>query len=249
MEIPKPSIIIVPGSWQQVTAFQDFVNILEREGFPTEAINLPSVGSVSAPPLPGLAEDIAAVQKSITQAVEKSKEVILLCHSYGGLVGSNAAEGLDIHTRSKQGKAGGIKKIIFLSAFVIPSGKSLFGLMGGQPLPWMDVNDDKISANKEMIVQIGFNDLSSEIATRASDEMTHSSASTFVTPSMYEPWANGVSCDYIFTTEDNAIPHPLQENMAKQLGPNANSVTLKSGHCPFLSIPDKLLEAIVTLSN
>lgn len=140
MEIPRPSIIIVPGSWQRVTALQTFVDFLEKEGYPAEAIKLPSVGSTSAPPLPGLAEDIAAAQKGIIQSVEKAQEVILLCHSYGGLVGSNAAEGLDIHTRSKQGKAGGVKKIIFLSAFIIPSGKSLIDLMGGQPLPWMDVN-------------------------------------------------------------------------------------------------------------
>ncbi|RKF60771.1 putative alpha beta-hydrolase [Erysiphe neolycopersici] len=248
MEIPKPSLIIIPGAWQQVTAFQNFVNILVKEGFSAEAIKLPSVGSTSAPPLPGLAEDIAAAQRAITQAVDKSQEVILICHSYGGLVGSNAAEGLDIHTRSKQGKAGGIKKIIFLSAFVIPRGKSLFEMIG-QPLPWMEVHDDKISAKKEMVAEIGFNDLSPENVAEACDKMTHSSASIFVTPSMYEPWTNGVSCDYILTTEDNALSYPLQENMAKQLGSNSNSVILKSGHNPFLSMPDKLLEAIITLSK
>ncbi|KAI6249108.1 putative hydrolase R7 [Erysiphe necator] len=249
MGILKPTIIIVPGSWQQVTAFRSFVSKLENEGFPTIAIKLPSVGSTSGPPLPGLDADIAAVREVVTQTIEKSQEVILLCHSYGGLVGSNAAKGLDVHTRSKQGSLGGIKKIIFLSAFVIPSGKSLFDLLGGQPLPWMDVQGDIVCAKKEKIAEIGFNDLSPEDAAKACLEMTHSSASTFLTPSNFEPWKNGISCDYVSTTEDNAIPHFQQEIMAKQLGPKANSVTLKSGHCAFLSIPDQLLKAIIRLSN
>jgi uncharacterized protein YlzI (FlbEa/FlbD family) len=32
--------------------------------------------------------------------------------------------------------------------------------------------------------------------------------------------------------------------MASQLGPDATTFTLKSGHCPFLSVPDEMVEVV-----
>jgi len=64
---------------------------------------------------------------------------VLLCHSYGGVVGSCAVEGLDLASRQKANKKGGVIMVIYLSAFMIPKGKSLLEMLGGQPLPWMDV--------------------------------------------------------------------------------------------------------------
>jgi len=92
--------------------------------------------------------------------------------------------------------------------------------------------------------QVAFNDLSAEEAASCIKQMTHSSAVVFATPSTYEPWANGIPCEYIFTSDDNALPFPIQQQMAGQLGPQATTYTVKSGHCPFLSIPDELVEVI-----
>lgn len=95
-----------------------------------------------------------------------------------------------------------------------------------------------------MFPQIGFNDLSPEEQARWSKEATHTSAALFATPSMFEPWTNGIPCSYIICANDNALPMPFQQGMVQQLGPEPRTVTLTSGHCPFVSKPGELLEAL-----
>ena len=99
----------------------------------------------------------------------------------------------------------------------------------------------------EMLPQVGFNDMAPEDQAKWAAEMTHTSAALFATPSSHEPWATATPCGYIFCSDDNALPFPIQQQMAEQLGPNPKTVTIKSGHCPFLSTPGQLLEAVKTL--
>lgn len=245
---PKPAIVIVPGAWQGASGFKNFILDLNNAGFRSEAVALPSVGSTSNI-LPGLAEDIDAVRSTVSKHLEESYNVVLLCHSYGGLVGSNASQGLDAKSRSKDGKAGGIIQILFLSAFIVPNGRSLFDMLGGKSAAWMEIQGDKIETKREMMAEIGFNDLSPELAAGFCQQLTHSSASVFFTPSNFEPWSCGIPCAYIHTIQDMAIPHPQQVHMAQQLGPDAKTVSLNAGHCPFLSVPDQLIDAIATLSS
>lgn len=98
-----------------------------------------------------------------------------------------------------------------------------------------------------MLPQVAFNDLDGEAQAKWIKEMTHTSTSLFSSPSAYEPWTKGTKCGYIFCSEDNALPLPVQQHMAEQLGPEPATVTLKAGHCPFLSMPDQLVEAVQTL--
>lgn len=108
---------------------------------------------------------------------------------------------------------------------------------------------EKCSAVASMMPQVAFNDVSAEVAAFCCAQLTYSSTIVFATPTSYEPWANGVPCAYIFCTEDNALPYPVQQQMAAQLGPEPTTYSLKSGHCPFLSIPDQLVEAIEQASE
>lgn len=74
--------------------------------------------------------------------------------------------------------------------------------------------------------------------------MTHSSAVLFTGKSEFEPWKEGIPCAYIFTKQDGALPYPLQQQLASQLGPDALTVAVDSNHCPFLSVPEELLAAV-----
>lgn len=135
-----PTIVIVPGAWQNPIVWDRFRSIVEKTGHPTPVhVALPTIGGTQ-PPLPGLAEDVAAVRSVLVPLIEKQgQEVVLLCHSSGGVVGSNSVEGLDLGSREAAGKAGGVIRIVFLAAFMLPKGQSLLGLLGGTPLPWMKV--------------------------------------------------------------------------------------------------------------
>jgi hypothetical protein len=111
----------------------------------------------------------------------------------------------------------------------------------------MSFQGDRVSGDADMFPRIGFNDLPPGEQARWAKEATHTSAALFATPSSYEPWANGIPCSYIFCSEDNALPLPLQQGMVQQLGPEPRTASLKSGHCPFLSMPIDLLRALETV--
>lgn len=92
--------------------------------------------------------------------------------------------------------------------------------------------------------QVAFNDLPEDEGVMYCQGLTHSTASCFASPSTFEPWSNGIPCAYIYLTEDNAIHLPIQESLAAQLGPNAETHTLKSGHCAYVSAPNQLVRVI-----
>lgn len=58
-------------------------------------------------------------------------------HSYGGLVGAGAVEGLGYAQRSQAGLPGGVIMVVWMTAFVALKGQSLFDKLGGNWLPWM----------------------------------------------------------------------------------------------------------------
>jgi hypothetical protein len=138
MSITRPTIVIVPGAWQLPAGFDLLLEQLRASGTRTEIVPLLSVGGAETP-LKGLSDDVTAVRKTVETLANEGQEIVLLCHSYGGVVGSCAVEGLDIVSRGKEGKEGGVLLIVYCTAFVLPKGKSLFDMLGGSPQPWMKI--------------------------------------------------------------------------------------------------------------
>lgn len=123
----KPAIVIAQGSWQKGSAWNLFVEKLRAAGYPAEHVDLPSIGS-TATPLPGLPEDIAAIRSVISRFRDIGRKVVVLCHSSGGVSGSNAVAGCD-----------NVSGVIYMAAFVPLKGKALTQAPNGPPQPWIDV--------------------------------------------------------------------------------------------------------------
>ncbi|KAL3423657.1 hypothetical protein PVAG01_05404 [Phlyctema vagabunda] len=244
MSSTKPNVVIVPGAWQKATGFAGLVESISAAGFPAEVVPLPSVGSFQDP-LPGLPEDVVAVRNVVGKFVDEGRDVVLLCHSYGGVVSSCAVEGFDFASRKAEAKTGGVIMTIFMAAFMVPKGNSLLDLLGGQPLPWMRIEGGKCFAQESALAQVAFNDFSEEEAAQyISDGMSHTSAVVFGTPSTFEPWSNGYPCAYIFFSEDKSLQYPIQQHFATQLGPDPTTFTVKGGHCAFLRLPEDVVAAV-----
>lgn len=116
-----PKIIFVPGFWEGPTPFEPVSEGLQKHGFETEIVSVPSTGTTS-PGNPSMKDDIAAIRTVVEKAVDADKNVVLVLHSGGGFLGSNAIEHLDIKARSEAGKSGGVSKIVFLAGAVFPPG-------------------------------------------------------------------------------------------------------------------------------
>ncbi|KAH9884245.1 alpha/beta-hydrolase [Xylariomycetidae sp. FL2044] len=228
----KPAIIIVQGSWHKAKAFTPIVARLRAAGYPAEHVELRSVGSEETPP-PGLAEDVAVIRAMIERFKEAGQKVIVLCHSSGGVSGSIAVAGFD-----------NITGIIYMTAFMIPKGKSLSQIGAGPPQPWMDVQGDRVYIRNDAASQTASASMGDENLETLRKEITYTSAALFDGVSSFEPWSEGVPCAYLFCSEDNVLPLESQQNMASQLGPDAVTETVKSGHAPFLTASEELVAAI-----
>lgn len=145
MSSPNPTIVFAPGAWHTAGCFDVVRESLRSRGWSTEAVNNPSVGA--EPPTKGLADDAERLRETLHRIAEEGKEIVLVVHSYGGLVGANAVEGLGYKQRQQQGKVGGVVMFVYLAAFVMPLGKNIKEAVGGKFLPWMkvQVNHSQVS--------------------------------------------------------------------------------------------------------
>jgi pimeloyl-ACP methyl ester carboxylesterase len=121
-----PTIVIVPTSWQTRPVWELFQAELENAGYPQEIVEFPSVGE-TATPLATLDDDIAAVQAVLKTVETRGEKALLLCHGFGGLAGSHAVEGHPV------------EGIIYISGLVVPKGKSILDVVGGEKPSWMEI--------------------------------------------------------------------------------------------------------------
>src|SRR3954466_7716202 len=89
----KPTILLIQGSFQTPLVYSPLATQLRSLGYPTIHPPLPSCTDVDAPALPctTLLDDAAAVRQELIRQIEDNgKLVVVVMHSYGGLVGSEA---------------------------------------------------------------------------------------------------------------------------------------------------------------
>lgn len=143
-ENTKPTIVFVPGAWHLPEGFDAVRALLAERGYPTEAVANPSIDA--EPPNKHLNDDIEHLRATLNQLTDEGKETVVITHSYGGLVGAGAVEGLELSKRQQNGQAGGVVMLIYMSAFVVPKGSSLKDMLGGQTLPWMKFDVSSLTA-------------------------------------------------------------------------------------------------------
>ncbi|KPM38722.1 hypothetical protein AK830_g7844 [Neonectria ditissima] len=235
----EPIIVFAPGAWHTPDCFDPVRDALHARGWSTEAVGYPSVGA--EPPTKGLNDDSAALRAALERTCDAGKKIVLVVHSYGGLVGANAVQGLGYQQRLKEGLPGGITMFVYLAAFVTPLGKSIKDMLGGQLLPWMNVQGNYVYADTPEVVF--YHDMSPEAQKKEISALKHQSAAVFTDVVTYEPWVD-IECMYFFCDENKALPLSVQRQMAELLGPNAPTFHSKSSHSPFLSRVDDVVKGI-----
>jgi len=108
---PKPTIVLVHGAWADASSFAPVTVLLQRAGY--TVLNAPN-------PLRGLADDSASVAAFVNQAT--TGPVVLVGHSYGGAVITNAALA-----------APRVKALTYVDAYAPDQGETVIGLTGAQP--------------------------------------------------------------------------------------------------------------------
>lgn len=141
MYYQKPEIVIVPGAFVFASNYFILRDTLRALQYPTEVLDLPSIGS--CPPVKGLDDDATALRGILSRKVEQGKEVVVVAHSYGGVVAANSVEEFMLTRRREVGKKGGVILLVFLTAFALPKGRSLYDMLGGIPPSWHQTEASK----------------------------------------------------------------------------------------------------------
>ncbi|KAK4866340.1 hypothetical protein LT330_008681 [Penicillium expansum] len=237
----SPVFVFVPGAWHTADAFDVVRDLMHKRGLATEAISTPSVGAPC--PDKGLHADIEHTHAVLKAMVNAGRQIVVVNHSYGGVVGAGAVEGLGYAQRCKAGLPGGVIMVVWMAAFVTPKGKTVKDMLGGTFLPWMVIRspDDGYcwSSSEETIF---YNDMSPEAQQKAISKLKPQTQNSFQEPATHEPWHEMPSM-YLFCDKDAAIPLAGQEMFAQTLG-NPVTYHVDGSHSAFLSMPEKVVDGL-----
>jgi pimeloyl-ACP methyl ester carboxylesterase len=229
----KPTIVLVHGGWDNSTGWNAVVEKLQDRGF-----------SVIAPanPLRGLTPDAAYVHSVLTTI---SGPIVLVGHSYGGAVITNAAVG---HAN--------VKALVYIAGFAPDAGESLVQLVTMNPGsgigPATTIGRPYPLANGQQgtdlyLTQEGLRTaFASDVPRHVQDQMFATqrpfSQEAFQSVSGAPAWKT-IPSWYLVATNDHAIPPATQYFMAKRAGAQISEV--KSSHVPQISHPDNVVSEIL----
>ncbi|KAI1258849.1 Alpha/Beta hydrolase protein [Xylariaceae sp. FL1019] len=239
----KPLIFFVPGAWHDHSCFSHIRRELETRGFETDATDLATVGS--ADPKVGLLDDAQKVRKALRPHVEAGKNVIVLAHSFGGFVSSNAVYDLGAAQRKAEGKEGGVQMLVFLASAFAGKGQSIMSALGGHTPPFWDTSVPGL-VSVLTPEHVFYNDVSPELTAAAIASLKSMPEGVTGDVAEHSAWEEGITCGYIFTLQDRAVPIEGQKAVFEMYLPKGTwNATVDSSHSPFLSMPDKLADKIV----
>jgi len=233
----KPTIVLVHGGWADASGWNAEVTNLEKLGYPVIA---------PANPLRGLASD-ADYLHSVRSTINGPS--VLVGHSYGGAVISNAAAGLS-----------NVKALVFVAGWAPDKGESLLGLIAKYPGTMIGPKTtfvrkyplgDGTTGGDIYLTEKGFETaFASDVPTKLADQMWAEqrpfSQEAFGSPSADPAWKT-IPSWYLISTEDHAIPPATQMFMAKRA--HAKIEKVKASHVLMISQPAATTKIILEAAN
>ncbi|MEU8275746.1 alpha/beta fold hydrolase [Microbispora bryophytorum] len=230
---PKPTIVLVHGAWADASSWSDVTGRLQRLGYTV----------LAAPnPLRGLGGDAGYLSAFLAQRT--GGPVVLVGHSYGGAVVTNAA-----------GTDPDVKALVYVDAFVPDEGETVLGLQGGgDPSALFDVvaypgapaGDVDLYIKPAVFPQAFAGDLPAATAVRLAAEQRPITLSALQEPSGPPAWKKLPSW-YLIGTKDGILPPSLQATMANRAHSHVTKVA--ASHLSMLSRPQAVVDVIVAAAK
>lgn len=233
---PKPSIALVHGAWADGSSWSGVIQRLQEQGY-----------TVYAPPNPlrGLTSDSAYIANFL-QSI--SGPIILVGHSYGGAVITNAATGNP-----------NVKALVYIDAFAPDQGESLASLSSVPPPPGQSPSclsgdptqvfnfvpltggEVDLYVKPSLFPSCFANDLPpNEGAVLASTQRAFALSSLAQTSGV--PAWKTIPSFYLVGTIDKVIPPFAQLFMAQRA--NATIVQVRGSHLVMISHPEAVVDLI-----
>jgi pimeloyl-ACP methyl ester carboxylesterase len=234
--MPKPTIVLIHGAWADASSWNAVATDLQDQGF-----------AVLAPPnlLHGVASDAEYVASFLAQRT--SGPVVLVGHSYGGFVITNAVTG-----------GGDVRALVYVDAFVPDEGETVFQILGGSgsafdipdPTAVFDIvgypgapeGDAEAFLKPDTVHESFAQDLPEADRRLIAAGQRPITLGANTAPSGPAAWRTLPSWAVI-GTEDKVIPPDTQRRMAERAGATITEVA--GSHVSMVSHPQATIDAIL----
>jgi pimeloyl-ACP methyl ester carboxylesterase len=235
----RPTVVLVHGAWANSAAWSGVIEHLQSKGY-----------AVDAPPNPlqslkGDAARIADFLKTI------NGPIVLVGHSYGGAVITNAARG----NRN-------VKALVYVDAFAPAKGESALGLDSSKPgsalgagpakvfnfvpFPGAKKGDAELYVKPAVFEQAFANGLPAKEGAVLAATQAPVVYSAVTAPSGRPAWKT-IPSWYVLGTIDRAIPPAIQLFMAKRI--HAHITRVKAGHLSMVAAPRVIAKVITAAAK
>ncbi|MEV6813751.1 alpha/beta hydrolase [Micromonospora sp. NPDC051296] len=233
----KPTVVLVHGAFADASSWNEVVRRLQKDGYPVLA---------PANPLRGVATD-SGYLASVLETLEGP--IILVGHSYGGVVITNAATGNP-----------NVKALVYVAAFAPDEGDTVLGLQtkfpGSQlgeptldirPYPLGDGSHSydgyvKLSAFRDIFAA----DVPKATAAAMAATQRPADVHTLQEPSGTPAWQS-IPAAYLVARDDKVIPAAAQRFMAQRAG--ARTIEVDSSHVAMISKPNATADLITSTAR
>lgn len=237
----KPQIVLVPGAAHTPECMVPLMAKLKTFGYSTHCRQMASVGTPTPNPPEDLSEDIAILRSLVEEAIGSGNDVVVVPHSWGGIVTSSALVGYSKKEREASGKKGGVIRTGYMASFLLPEGTSLMDAGSDEPPAWMEVHDKHVHCLQP---EVFYNDLP-----EADQKHWFSTCRPHVMATLRGKTTGAawkvIPTSYLLCEDDLAVVPQYQEAMIKAVqnaGAEIDVTRFKCGHSPFLSKVDETAE-------
>jgi pimeloyl-ACP methyl ester carboxylesterase len=235
------TFVLVHGAWHGAWCWHKVSPLLQSRGHTVLTLDLPALG-VDRTPVQSIT--LQSYADRVCETLSACGEpVCLVGHSMGGIAITQAAETMPDK----------IKMLVYLTAFLLPSGKTLLDIAQvdseAKVLPNLVMAPDQSSAmvRDDVLEDVFYADCSPSDLALARSLLVPQASVPFATPIQTTPGRWGaVPRVYIECTEDHAISIASQRSMHTLL-PCSRVITMSTSHSPFLSAPQALADHLLSL--
>jgi len=225
----EPTYILVHGAWGGAWCWRDVGQELTNRGVQWTALDLPS-STHGAHTNTFLADDA----NDVIEVASMEGPVVLVGHSYGGAVVTEAAD-----------RVANLERLVYVAALVPSLGQSASEANREVAVRTMlddaiENDGDFLRLKPDLAAKALYQDCTDEVAAWAVSQLTAQSVASFRSPR--SSFDVDVHSHYILCANDNAIDPSVQQVMAQRCSEVA---TLESGHTPLLSRPRVLCDLIL----
>ena len=243
----KPVIVLVHGAWHTPAHYRELIEQLRKAGFQVFCPLLPTCDDEKRLDS-DLSTDAECIRSQVISLIDQARDVIMLLHSYGGAVGTEAIEGLSARERAAKGYSGSVVRLIYMCAFMLQPGESCLSASFERPGPNpVDVDEETGTTFLRIPpAYLFYGDLLLQHARDMEALLVRHSLAALVDEVHHPTWKD-IPTTYLRATLDQVLLLKWQDTQiqkVKEAGVDIAVETFESSHSPYLSMPEKIVEAV-----